>query len=257
MSKQYHFISGLPRSGSTLLSAILKQNPKFHASVTDPLAVLVRNTIELAQEGAGMKFEVPVKRRENIVKGLFDGFYADINNPIIFNTNRAWTFLTPTIRYIYPNAKMLLCVRDLNQILNSFEKLHRNNPLSTNTITGTFSGNVYSRAEMLMNSTGIVGFPYIGIKQAITGNEKDMLMIIEYESLTKNTETVIRAIYNFLAEEYYQHDYSNIRMNKKEYDYEIGIDIHTVRSKVEYIQQEFILPPDILQKYANMEVWKL
>ncbi|MBU0835751.1 MAG: sulfotransferase, partial [Gammaproteobacteria bacterium] len=27
----YHFISGLPRSGSTLLAALLRQNPRFHA----------------------------------------------------------------------------------------------------------------------------------------------------------------------------------------------------------------------------------
>jgi hypothetical protein len=34
-------ISGLPRSGSTLLAAILRQNPCFHASVSTPLADLV------------------------------------------------------------------------------------------------------------------------------------------------------------------------------------------------------------------------
>jgi len=28
---RYHFISGLPRSGSTLLAAILRQNLRFHA----------------------------------------------------------------------------------------------------------------------------------------------------------------------------------------------------------------------------------
>ena len=33
---QYHFISGLPRSGSTLLSAILLQNPRFHAGMSSP-----------------------------------------------------------------------------------------------------------------------------------------------------------------------------------------------------------------------------
>ena len=50
MNKQYHFITGLPRSGSTLLVSILKQNPKFHASITDPLANLVKGVIEASQD---------------------------------------------------------------------------------------------------------------------------------------------------------------------------------------------------------------
>jgi hypothetical protein len=41
MQANIHFISGLPRSGSTLLSAILKQNPRFHAGMTGPVGSLV------------------------------------------------------------------------------------------------------------------------------------------------------------------------------------------------------------------------
>ena len=35
--KKYNFISGLPRSGTTLLSSILKQNPRFTAGISDAL----------------------------------------------------------------------------------------------------------------------------------------------------------------------------------------------------------------------------
>jgi sulfotransferase len=33
-----HFISGLPRSGPTLLSALLSQNPCFYAGMSGPVA---------------------------------------------------------------------------------------------------------------------------------------------------------------------------------------------------------------------------
>ncbi len=36
----YHFISGLPRAGSSLLAALLRQNPQLHADVTSPVARL-------------------------------------------------------------------------------------------------------------------------------------------------------------------------------------------------------------------------
>lgn len=32
-----HFISGLPRSGSTLLAGLLRQNPNFAAAMTGPV----------------------------------------------------------------------------------------------------------------------------------------------------------------------------------------------------------------------------
>lgn len=257
MNKQYHFITGLPRSGSTLLSSILKQNPRFHSSITDPLATMVKGVIETSQDGPGMKSEVPIERRRNTIKGLFSGFYEHVNKPVIFNTNRAWTLLTPQIKDLFPKSKMIVCVRDINWILDSFEIAHRKNPLSTNTVTGGLSGTVYSRVELLMEETGIVGFPYIGIKQAITSNEKNMLMLVEYNDLCKNPEQIIRSVYGFIGEEYYPHDYNNVEASWDEYDAEIGIKLHQVRKKVEFFPREFILPPDILQKYKNMEVWRL
>lgn len=257
MTKQYHFITGLPRSGSTLLSSILRQNPKFHSSITDPLATMVKGVIETSQDGPGMKVEVPVERRKNILEGLFDGFYKHIDKPVIFNTNRAWTLLTPQIKGLFPKSKLLVCVRDINWVLDSFEIAHRKNPFSTNTVTGGLDGNVYSRTEMLMDEKGIVGFPYIGIKQAITSSEKNMLMLIEYNELCKNPERMMKSIYNFIGEDHYEHDFNNVEASWDEYDAEIGINLHQVRKKVEFIPRQFILPPDILQKYASMEVWRL
>ena len=257
MKKTYHMITGLPRSGSTLLSSILKQNPKFHASITDPLATLVKGVVETSQEGPGMKSEVPVERRKNLVYSLFDGFYKNIENPVIFNTNRAWTYLTPLIKELFPNSKMILCVRDIKWIIDSFEQAHRRNPLSTNTFSGGLSGSVYTRADSLMEDGGIIGFPYIGLKQAITSDEKNMIMIIEYDQLCKNPEGIMKAVYNFIGEEYYEHNFNDVEAAWDEYDFEIGVKLHDVRKKVEYKQRNTILPPDLISKYSNMEVWRM
>lgn len=251
-------ITGLPRSGSTLLSSILKQNPRFHASITDSLAPLTRGVADNCQEGPGMKTEVPLRRRENLIRYLFEGFYADVDKPVIFNTNRGWTYLTPLVRHVFPESKMILCVRDIAWIVDSFESAHRRNPLSTNTIFGGHSsGSVYDRANLIMEeSNGVVGWPYVGIKQAITGNEKDMLMIVEYEQLCSNPEGMMRAIYNFIGEQYYEHDFNNVESSWDEYDMEIGIDLHTTRKKVEFKQRDMILPPDLRQRFNGMEVWR-
>lgn len=54
MSQRVHFISGLPRSGSTLLAGILRQNPGFHAAMSSPVAALMNALLE--QTGAGSEF---------------------------------------------------------------------------------------------------------------------------------------------------------------------------------------------------------
>lgn len=256
MEKKYHFITGLPRSGSTLLSSILRQNPRFHASITDPLASLVRGVVDESQNGPGMKSEVPITRRRNTVRGLVNGFYEDTTQDVIFNTNRAWTFLAGVAEDVFPGSKMIVCVRDINWVLDSFESAHRRNPMSKNTVTGGNEGNVYSRVDALMTDQGVVGFPYIGIKQAITGPERRNMILIEYDELCKNPEMMLRAIYNFIGEPYFEHDFNNVEASWDEYDSEIGIKLHDVRKKVEFKQRNFILPPDILNKYKNMEVWR-
>ncbi|MEG3929437.1 MULTISPECIES: sulfotransferase [unclassified Microcoleus] len=40
-----HFISGLPRSGSTLLAALLRQNPRFHSAMTSPVGGLAERML--------------------------------------------------------------------------------------------------------------------------------------------------------------------------------------------------------------------
>jgi hypothetical protein len=37
-TERIHFISGLPRSGSTWLAALRRQNPRFHVGMSRPLA---------------------------------------------------------------------------------------------------------------------------------------------------------------------------------------------------------------------------
>lgn len=254
--KKFHFITGLPRSGSTMLTSILNQNPRFHSSITDPLAILVRGVIDNCQEGPGMKFEVPMERRRNLAHGLFESYYANVDKPVIFNTNRAWTYLTHLIQDLYPESKFIICVRDITWILDSFELAYRRDPLNKNTVVGGLSGSVYSRADLLMADDGIIGFAYTGIKQAITGPQRHNCILIEYDKLCQHPEGMITAIYNFLGEEYYQHDFNNIEARWDEYDNEIGLSLHTVRKKVEYIPRQFILPPDLIHKYQNLEVWR-
>jgi sulfotransferase len=51
MQNGIHFISGLPRAGSTLLAAILSQNPVLHAGITSPMGSFVSSLLRDMSQG--------------------------------------------------------------------------------------------------------------------------------------------------------------------------------------------------------------
>ena len=100
--RRFHFISGLPRSGSTLLSGILLQNPRFHAGMTSPVGTLC--TAVLGQVSAGSEFGAVVGRdkRKALLRGLFDADYADVDRQVVFDTNHAWSARMPLVHDLFP-----------------------------------------------------------------------------------------------------------------------------------------------------------
>ena len=85
----FHFISGLPRSGSTLLSALLRQNPRFHAGMSSPVASFFESIIAQVSAGSELSTMVDQSQRARLLKGLFDSYYADVKTPVIFEIGRA------------------------------------------------------------------------------------------------------------------------------------------------------------------------
>ena len=75
MNQKIHFISGLPRSGSTLLAGILRQNPRFHAAMTSPVGALFNTLVETMSPGIEFAVFITEEQRRDILEGLFTTFY--------------------------------------------------------------------------------------------------------------------------------------------------------------------------------------
>jgi len=256
--KKYHFIAGLPRSGTTLLSTILKQNPRFEASISGPLARFVRSIIEESSAQGGYRHECPPEKRKRLISGLFDSYYDDSTKEVAFNTNRGWPLLLPTVKDLYPDSKLILCVRDIGWILDSFETLQRKNPyVFTKMFSEEENINVYTRAETLLHPGRSLGFAYNAVKQAITGEFKSSIMVLDYVQLAGKPDETLRSIYNFIGEPYYAHDFDDVAASYDEFDEDVQLPgLHTTRQQVRYIPRDTILPPDIWSRVEGMEVWK-
>lgn len=250
--KQYYFISGLPRSGSTLLSAILRQNPDFYADIASPVEGITGCSIDIITNHES-NFVFAEEQRKNLLYGIFEGYYQHIEKPVIFDTSRSWTKKTNLLQVLFPYTKILCPVRDTVSILNSFEVLLNKNCFYTKKIGDkVFSEDIFNRTEEIFQRLLVKCHLYLEEGYAI--NPK-MIYFIEYENLCKEPEKTIRGVYEFLEKPYYSHDFENVEYSNKHFDKSCNVkDLHTVRRKVKYNPPRIILPSKIVQEYKDMEM---
>ncbi len=252
--KTFHFIAGLPRSGLTLLCNILNQNPRFNATPTSgviSLLLTIRNYWNKIAAFAAVRNE-PAKLR--VLRSMLPAFCADVDKPVIFDKNRGWSSHFEMLETLLGHkVKMLITVRDIRDVLASFEKLWRkesrtgqtpqekSHPQEFKTITG--------RCQVLMKSNEPLGDSYNRIKDSFPRGYKDQMHLIEFEKLTSDPEKVMREVYEFLGEEYFPHNFNKVEQTTQEDDYLHGFsDLHTIRQEVKPVESDRLKTLDHLRK---------
>ncbi|WP_259593180.1 sulfotransferase [Mycobacterium shottsii] len=178
--KAIHFISGLPRSGSTLLAALLRQNPRFQAGMSGPLAGLFGALLDEMSGRNEFSVFIDDAKRERILRGLFNDFYADCTAEVTFDTNRGWCAWMPAIARLFPDAKVIACVLELQWVVDSIERLIQHNVFSPSSIFNySAGGTVFSRATSVVAPDGMVGGPYDALRQACYGAQRDRLLLLQ------------------------------------------------------------------------------
>ncbi|WP_439861179.1 sulfotransferase family protein [Pseudomonas sp. MBLB4136] len=255
----FHFISGLPRSGSTLLAALLKQNPRFHAGMTSPVGALFSGMLNQFSAGSEFGPVIDQDQRRRLLRSLFDSYYADCQKPVIFDTNRQWCARLPALSDLFPQAKVIACVRNVAWIMDSLERLYRGNPFE-NTKLFLDDGErntVYSRVRTLGQPNRLVGYSWSALKEAYFSEQAGSLLLVEYELLTQAPDKVLRLVYEFLGEPWYEHDFESVQYDAPEFDQALGVSgLHRVRPQVTWQPRQTILPPDLFDEFNPLSFWR-
>ena len=252
------FISGLPRSGSTLLSGILRQNPEIYSDISSPVQSLVLSSIQVITNSE-KNILINEEKRKTIFRSLFESYYSDVEQPIVFDTGRAWTSKTNLLKDLYPQTKIICCVRDLFWILDSFERITTKNSLYASFLTDEEScQTVTSRCDAMMDikKSGQVVKPYYFLEEGLLLNP-NMIMLVEYESLCRKPESVMRELYGFINKPYFNHDFKNVEYDNEVFDKALNMkSLHTVRKEVTWQERPSILPKSVWEKYSGKEFWR-
>ena len=250
-------VSGLPRSGSTLLVNLLAQNPAFHVTPTNDLITLVNGVRNqwhrlpgfMAQ---GLKSVQP--RVASALRGLTYGFYEKelSQGKVVFDKNRGWLGNIELLEEVYGREVRVICtIRDVRSVLGSFEKLYRANPLARNQYVGQNylkSQTAHGRAQILLGDGGVVGASVNMIRDALGRGVSDRLILVPYQTLTHEPQATLNRIHDRLNVPRFAYNPDRVVQVTHEEDaiHGWGHDLHTIRPRVEPARErpwEGILPP--------------
>lgn len=252
---QFVCLSGLPRSGSTILSAILNQNPLIHAEGNSAVCQFIwdmnqSGTVNAAEQLKGNQREHTVK---DLISQIPKIYYKDIapTKQIIVDKCRAWTIASNVEllrKYIDPDIKIIVLERSVEAIMKSFMKLYQKNNWSETYIHDVLKAMLIPNMEPVMR-------PIIGINMAKkTPQVKETFLFIQYNDLLENPTETIQRIYTFCGWAPYTHDFQNIINSHPENDDFYKLDgFHTIRPTLQKEENSVVLPPDIQAKCRQID----
>lgn len=258
-------MSGLPRSGSSLLSALFNQNPRFYCGPSSPICSVILGIEDHLKTDELYAAWPKENFKDGIISSVLPSYYSDIDKPIVIDKNRSWTRRIGYLSKYFniENPKIICTVRNLTEILTSFiDMIHRSNSVS-------FVDKSLSRLKVPIDdfarcqwiaSDGPLGRSYTNLKIAFQEGYRDNLYFVEYSDLVSNPKKTMQEIYNFIEEEYYEHNFDHVEKIVHEDDGTIyGLpDMHDVRPSVKSISKNpnDVLPEKVIQDVSNLEFWR-
>ena len=264
MDKKYHFLAGFPRSGNTLLSSILNQNPSIYSSPLSPTLAILSNIHEMIRSNQNIKRS----DRNDIgqfTKNILKNYYKDINKPIIIDREKVWAtpINFPLIKhYIDPKPKIIFTVRPIIEILTSFiDILPEHSYLDQEMLEFGYLNKNYltkndNRCDFLMRPFGLIDKCLFSINEITKLENKENFCVIQYDEIVNNPQDIMKKVYKFLEIPEYKHNFDNIVKLEKENDEKIGQpkDMHKIRKKLKKISKDpkDVLSDYVINKYSNI-----
>lgn len=235
--KKLFFLSGLPRSGSTLLGSILSQHPKLQATPTSPLADLL---CLIDESFSKLDFQYTYDKESityNTYNSVLNNFYNHIEKPYVLDKHRGWSRNIGSIeKFLNQQPKIIATHRRVSEILSSYilliQKNQSNNFIDEHLLKEGKQITTDNRIECLWKN--YVSDPYESLVYGLQHNSQN-IHLIDYNNLTQNPQIELDKIYEFLEIESYNHNFSNILNTcAEDKDYAWGIEnLHQIRPKLQ------------------------
>jgi sulfotransferase len=242
MAEKIFFQSSMPRSLSTTFQNLMAQNPDFHVTGTDGLLELLfgaRANFSTSLEFKAQDQELMNKAFKGFCLGGIEGYAKEITDKkYTLNKSRGWGVYRTFLDSFYPNPKIICLVRNLKDVVASYEKIYRKNQLQHDPIRNDADARgttVHKRVDEWMHPTNTIGRAVERIFEMIRLGYDDKILFVKAEDLCLYPETEMTRVYQYLELPYFKHDFDNIVQVTEEDDnvYGLGAGLHEIRPKLE------------------------
>jgi len=254
-NKKLFFLIAQPRSGNTLFTSIMNQNPEIACTPNSITLEIMKDLFLLKQTDVFQNYP-DHKSLDNVLDMVYDLYYKDWSQPIIIDRGPVMTPGNFTLmqKHFKKPFKCIVILRDLMDVLASYMKWYTENP---DAFPNRHNLNTdEEKLSMIMNNKGAVAKDLEAIKNSF--NYPNMCRYIKYDNLVAQPEQEFRKIYDFIEEPYFNHRFNNLQqveVNGMRYDDTIvGKNMHNIRSVVKKEYNPYIekIPERIRQKYGHI-----
>jgi sulfotransferase len=143
--------------------------------------------------------------------------------------------------------------------MDSIERLVRRNAFELSGMFGFDAGStVYTRVNRLATSDGLVGYSLDALRDVFFGEQAKRLVMVEYQALARQPRDTLQRLYTILGESFFEHDFENVEYEADTFDLALGTrGLHTVHRKVEWIDRQTVLPPDLFGRFSGDMFWRV
>jgi hypothetical protein len=193
-----HFLAGIPRSGSTVLAAILNQNPQTHVTTTSGLVFALNGLANAWHDTPLLNDGDPTKERlAKTMRSVVSGFY-DTNKPVVIDKARGWPIpiiMSAMKQVLGRKPKIIATVRSVPDCMASFVRVAKPENFDDWMSKGELSSHLKVAYQTLQ-----AGYEY----------DKSCFLIVEYEDLLKNAKQELERIHQFLNLDPFVYNFDNI-----------------------------------------------
>lgn len=237
---QLHFLAGIPRSGSTVLAAIMNQNPETQVSTTSSLIHILNGLAETWTEAHLLNKEDPERKElQKIMRAVIQSRYEG-QKPVIIDKSRGWPIPQIMDAMGMVNqapVKIIATVRGIADCAASFVRIAKPENLDQFIYEGQLMDHL-KHAYITLQA----GYNY----------KPEAFHFVEYEDLLADPKGELDKIHEFLGLAPFDYDFSNIdgsTVSENDEDMHGYAGMHRVAKKLE--KQHSQDPRDALKHHYN------
>jgi sulfotransferase len=210
-----------------LLCQLLAQHPEIHCEGhSSPLCntlLGIRRMISDDQfflSQLDSSFDTSYAHLASAMRGFLHGWYHDSGaHQVVVDKNRAWLHAVELLLHIEPEAKLIVCLRELGQIYGSIEAQHQRTIL-VDFIDHLADYDRFGRADMLFAKDRVIGAPLIALQAVLDLPDaaKQRLYFVRFEDLVAQPVRCMSHLYAWLGLAPLEIDPEQLTMGMQESD---------------------------------------